>query len=87
MLVASIIIYSTLTCPYCDSAKALLDAKGLSYQEINVEKDPVKLKEMLSKSNGRKTVPQIFIDEKHIGGFEDLKRLSESGMLETIIKK
>jgi len=85
MFMASVIIYSTLTCPYCANAKALLEAKGVEYQEILVDKDPLKKTEMLSKSNGRRTVPQIFINEQHIGGFDDLKSLNESGGLDPLL--
>ncbi|HSX21019.1 MAG TPA: glutaredoxin 3 [Gammaproteobacteria bacterium] len=84
---ATIIIYSSLTCPYCEHAKDLLEAKGLSYQEINVEENPAYYREMLEKTKGERTVPQIFIDGKHIGGFSDLKRLSDSGKLEALLKK
>lgn len=86
MLVATIIIYSSLTCPYCDHAKELLDQKGLAYKEVNVDQDPNYLREMVEKS-GRRTVPQIFIDGKHIGGFDDLRRLNESGKLDALVKK
>lgn len=86
MIVASIVIYSTLTCPYCDRAKLLLDQKGIKYTEINVEKDPALFKEMVAKT-GERTVPQIFIDGKHIGGFSDLKQLNENGKLDDILRK
>lgn len=82
---ASVIIYSTLTCPYCSNAKALLDEKGVKYQEVLVDKDPIKKNEMLSKSNGRRTVPQIFINDKHIGGFDDLKALNDKGDLDPLL--
>lgn len=86
MLVATIIIYSSLTCPYCDHAKELLDQKGLAYKEVNVDENPNDLREMVEKS-GRRTVPQIFINGKHIGGFDDLRRLNESGKLDALVKK
>lgn len=86
MIMASIIVYSTLTCPYCVNAKELLDSKGVEYKVIYVDKDPTQLEEMLSKSNGSRTVPQIFIDGKHIGGFSDLKKLNESGKLDILLK-
>jgi glutaredoxin 3 len=87
MIMTSVIIYSTLTCPYCLNAKNLLESKGVSYQEILVDQDPVKKEEMLAKSEGRRTVPQIFIDGKHIGGFDDLKRLQDSGKLDQLLGK
>lgn len=85
-MIASIIIYSTLTCPYCANAKALLEKKGAEYKEIYVDKEPGKLDEMVSKSEGLTTVPQIFINGKHIGGFDDLKKLNESGKLDALLK-
>lgn len=87
MIIASIIVYSALNCPYCVNAKALLDSKHVAYTEFDVDRDPSKLKEMFEMSNGMRTVPQIFIDGKHIGGFSDLKRLSDSGELDTLLKK
>lgn len=67
----NILIYSKDYCPYCKAAKALLDSKGLAYTEIDVSDEPEKLQEMLSRSR-RRTVPQIFFDEEHIGGYTDL---------------
>lgn len=66
-----VFIYSTATCPYCDRAKQLLLAKGLVYTEIRVDENEAEREKMISLS-GRRTVPQIFIDDKHIGGFDDL---------------
>ncbi len=86
MVIASIIIYSSLTCPYCDHAKHLLESKGIQYNEVNVDKDPSRLKEMVAKT-GERTVPQIFIDGKYIGGFQDLKQLNESGTLDVLLRK
>jgi glutaredoxin 3 len=76
-----IVIYGTLVCPYCINAKHLLESKGVSFTEILVDND----QEMLNKSNGRRTVPQIFIGDRHIGGFDDLRALSESGELDKIL--
>ena len=66
-----IIIYTTETCPYCVRAKTLLQEKGLAYEEIRVDLDERKREKMVAQT-GRRTVPQIFIDEKHIGGYDDL---------------
>ena len=85
MFMASVIIYGTLVCPYCVRAKELLDAKGVSYQEIRVDQNQDKLAEMLAKSNGRRSVPQIFINEQHIGGFDDLKALQDQGTLDAML--
>ena len=69
-----ITIYTTTTCPYCVRAKALLDRKGATYQEVNAE-DPSIREEMIQKAGGRKTVPQIFIGDFHVGGCNDLYEL------------
>jgi glutaredoxin 3 len=65
------LIYTTAICPYCISAKKLLQEKGLVYTEIRVDLDDNERETMMSRS-GRRTVPQIFIDDQHIGGFDDL---------------
>jgi len=80
-----VIVYSTLVCPYCINAKHLLEAKGIQFTEILVDNDREKFAEMLNKSHGRRTVPQIFIGDRHIGGFDDLRALSESGELDKIL--
>jgi len=68
-----VIIYTkSFGCPYCDRAKQLLSREGLEYQEIQVDKNPQRLNEMINKSGGRRTVPQIFIDGVHRGGCDDL---------------
>lgn len=76
-----IIIYTTTTCPYCVRAKALFDRKGAIYQEINAE-DSKTREEMVKKSGGRKTVPQIFIGDVHVGGCDDLYELDKQGKLD-----
>ncbi len=80
-----IVIYIKSYCPYCVKAKRLLEGKALDYTEIDVENNATLLQEMLSKSLGRKTVPQIFLGDKHIGGCDDLYALEESGELDKII--
>ena len=65
------IVYSTATCPYCVRAKQLLDAKGIAYTEIRVDLDDAERDKMI-KLTGRRTVPQIFLDDQHIGGCDDL---------------
>jgi glutaredoxin 3 len=79
-------IYSGPHCPYCTRAKALLQRKNVAYQEFDVKNDPEKLNEMLERSNGRKTIPQIFIDDRHIGGCDDLYALNEAGKLDDLLK-
>jgi len=79
-----IIIYTTHYCPYCVHAKQLLERKNLSYDEINVEDNDALRQEMMDKSQ-RRTVPQIFINERYIGGYDDLKALDDTGELDKII--
>ncbi|WP_374600734.1 glutaredoxin 3 [Niveibacterium sp.] len=67
-----ITVYSGEHCPFCTAAKSLLDSRGLRYTEIKVSEDPVRLHEMIARSQ-RRTVPQIFFGERHIGGFDDLQ--------------
>ncbi|MSO13854.1 glutaredoxin 3 [Candidatus Aquarickettsia rohweri] len=72
-----ITIYTKNNCPYCIRAKDLLNKRKLEYKEINISENPELLEEMLEKSQGMKTMPQIFIDEKHIGGCDDLYKYDE----------
>ncbi|WP_166366445.1 glutaredoxin 3 [Pseudomonas akapageensis] len=76
----NVTLYTTDTCPYCHSAKSLLAAKGIAIHEINIQREPGKLEEMLERS-GRRSVPQIFIGDSHIGGFDDLAKLDRQGGL------
>ena len=80
-----ILVYSTPFCGYCAAAKRLLAAKGTEYTEIDVMMDPARRQEMLAKSNGRRTVPQIFIDGRHIGGFDELNALDKAGELDPLL--
>jgi glutaredoxin 3 len=80
-----IIIYSKDPCPYCVRAKNLLRRKGAEFTEIKITSDEIK-SEMIAKSGGRMTVPQIFIDEKHIGGCDDLHALDAAGKLDELLK-
>ena len=80
----TVTLYTTDTCPYCRSAKSLLASKGISMQEINIQTQPGKLEEMLSRS-GRRSVPQIFIADTHIGGFDDLAKLDRQGGLMSML--
>ncbi len=81
---AEIVIYTTLFCPFCVRAKGLLDAKGLAYEEKDVTGDPDGREAMRKRSNGRNTVPQIFIGETHVGGCDDLFDLERSGDLDRL---
>jgi glutaredoxin 3 len=83
--VAQIVMYSTGWCPYCQRARALLRAKGASFEEIDLEAQPERHAEMLARS-GRSSVPQIFIDERHVGGCEELYALDAAGGLEPLLQ-
>lgn len=78
-------IYTKSTCPYCFRAKQLLDSKGVNYEEIVIDGDDVSRSEMIEASNGRRTVPQIFIAGRHVGGCDDLYALEDSGQLDSML--
>ena len=81
---STVVVYFKDYCPYCHRAMALLDNKGIEYESIDVQHDDVKLQEMIEKS-GQRTVPQIFINDKAIGGCDDLHALEADGKLDTLI--
>lgn len=81
----AIVMYTTNWCPYCERARRLFKAKGATFDEIDVESAPEKRAEMLSRS-GRRTVPQIFIGEQHVGGSDDLAELDSAGKLDALLK-
>jgi thioredoxin reductase (NADPH) len=81
-----IVIYSKDYCPYCHRAKDLLNSKGVSFEEIQVDVHPEKMKEMVKKAGGRKTVPQLFIGDFHVGGCDDLYELERQGKLDDLLK-
>ncbi|MCB1866772.1 MAG: glutaredoxin 3 [Chromatiales bacterium] len=78
-------IYSTAFCPYCVRAKALLDSKGVSYREIRVDQDHAQMRVMIERSR-RRTVPQIFIDSHHVGGYDDLAALDRAKRLDPLLQ-
>jgi glutaredoxin 3 len=78
-------MYSTRFCPYCIRARMLLDSKQVNYTDIGVDGEPALRREMMQRS-GRRTVPQIWIGEQHIGGFTDLARLEQQGRLDELLK-
>lgn len=80
----SVEMYTTAACPYCVAAKNLLKQKGFDYSEIRVDTDFARREEMLERSGGRRTVPQIFVNGTHIGGFDDLVAADRSGRLAEI---
>jgi len=77
-------IYTTPYCPYCHAAKALLKKKGVSFEEIDVQ-DTVLRQQMMLRASGRRTVPQIFIGETHVGGSDDIHELDRRGQLDTLL--
>ena len=80
----SVVMYSKNMCPYCTMAKHLLTAKGVEWQEINIEQQPGAREEMIERS-GRMTVPQIFIGATHVGGFDEMAALEHAGKLDAIL--
>jgi len=82
---AEVVIYTKPGCPYCAMAEALLAKKGVDYTEIVASNDPEKKQEMIQRSGGRMTFPQIFIDGKHVGGSDDLHALDRKGELDALL--
>ena len=82
----NVTVYMGPMCAFCDAAKRLLTKKNIPYKEINIALDENKREEMLKKSNGAKTIPQIFIGEKHVGGYTELKTLENKGELDILLK-
>lgn len=80
----SVEMFTTAVCPYCVAAKNLLKQKGFDYTEIRIDTDPLRRDEMLSRTGGRRSVPQIFVNGVHVGGFEDLVAADRSGKLAEI---
>ena len=78
-------IYTTPYCPYCHAAKALLKKKGIAFEEIDVQ-DAGLRQQMMLRSNGRRTVPQIFIGEEHVGGSDDIHELDRRGQLDPLLQ-
>lgn len=81
---AKVVMYTTQQCPYCQMAKELLKRKNVNFEEIRIDLDDAKREEMMRLSN-RRTVPQIFINDQPIGGFDDLAALERSGKLDDLL--
>ncbi len=84
-MTAGVTMYSTRFCPYCVRARMLLDSKHVEYTDISVDSQPDLRREMMERS-GRRTVPQIWIGDQHVGGFDDLARLEQQGRLDDLLK-
>ena len=81
----SVTVYTSQICPYCVRAKSLLKKKGADFEEIDVSMDPQARQEMLTKSGGARTVPQIFVGDTHVGGFDELYALEKAGKLDPLL--
>jgi glutaredoxin 3 len=82
----SITIYTGPLCNFCDAAKRLLARNNAEYKEINIATTDGAMDEMIKKTNGRRTVPQIFFDEQHIGGYDDIRALEKENKLQELLK-
>ena len=82
----NVTVYMGPMCAFCDAAKRLLNRNNIPYKEINIAIEEGKMNEMLSKSNGKKTIPQIFFDDTHVGGYEELRALEKENKLENLLK-
>ena len=82
----NVTVYMGPRCNFCDAAKRLLVRNNIVFNEINIALEEGKREEMLSKSNGRKTIPQIFFDDLHVGGYEELRALEKKGELLNLVK-
>jgi glutaredoxin 3 len=80
-------IYTSPLCGFCHAAKRLLTDKGIAFTEYDVMRAPEKRQEMLSRANGRHTVPQIFIGDRHIGGYDDMAALERDGKLDPLLQE
>ena len=80
---ATVTMYVKQSCPFCQLAKRLLESKGQTWKEIDIESDPARRTEMIERS-GRITVPQIFVSDRHIGGYDDLAALEDRGELDRL---
>ena len=79
-------VYSTAVCPYCVAAKNLLKARGLEWTEVRVDRDAEQRHAMLARSGGRRTVPQIFVNDQHVGGYDELVAADRSGKLKQLLE-
>ena len=78
-------VYMGPMCSFCDAAKRLLNKKNIPYKEINIALEEDKMNEMIKKSNGKRTIPQIFIEDFHVGGYDELRALENKGELDKLL--
>ena len=81
----AVTMYYKPTCPYCQRAHQLLTTKGVAYEGIDISREPERREEMIARAGGRKTVPQIFIGDTHVGGCDDLHALEAAGKLDALL--
>ena len=81
----AVTMYYKPTCPYCQRAHQLLTAKGVAHEGIDISREPERREEMIARAGGRKTVPQIFIGDTHVGGCDDLHALEAAGKLDALL--
>ena len=79
-------MYSKGWCPFCMAAKSLFEKKGVSFDEIDIASEPARRAEMETRSGGRRTVPQIFIGDRHVGGYDELAALERAGELDPLLE-
>lgn len=84
MAAASVVVYLTSWCPYCHRAKSLLSEKGVSFKEVDVDERP-ELRPWLQEKTGQRTVPQVFVNSRSLGGFTDIAALDRTGKLDTLL--
>ena len=82
----NVTVYMGPRCSFCDASKRLLARNNIAYKEINIASEEGKMDEMLKKSNGKRTIPQIFFDDYHVGGYEELRALEKEKKLESLLK-
>ena len=82
----SIVIYTGPSCNFCDAAKRLLVRNNATFSEIDIASKAGLMEEMIQKANGKRTIPQIFIDDKHIGGYQELRALEKENKLQDLLK-
>ena len=82
----NVIIYTGPYCSFCDAAKKLLTRNNITYKEINISLTDGAIEEMIKKANGKRTIPQIFFDDKHIGGYDDVRALEKENKLQDLLK-
>src|SRR5262245_19072041 len=80
-----VVMYSTSWCGFCERARGLFKRKGVAFDEVKLDETPAEREVMMRRSGGRRTVPQIFIDERHVGGYDELAALERTGELDTLL--